>query len=86
MCDAGNARSCQGENDVFGGIGRNGAVHMKPDEFTKGRLVPDTSSYGFIGKRVHNLRADQFITGHSEVAGRQAANTIAQAAWNDTDA
>jgi hypothetical protein len=28
---------------VDGGIGRNAAVKMKPDEFVKGSLLPDTS-------------------------------------------
>ena len=31
---------------------------------------------------VHNLRADQFIAGHSDVAGRQVANAIVQAVLN----
>jgi hypothetical protein len=64
------------ENDVFGGIGRNGAVKMKPDEVVKGRLLPDTSSYQFVAKKVHNLRADEFISGHSDVMGRQVANAL----------
>jgi hypothetical protein len=74
------------ENDVFGGIGRNGAVRMKPDECTQGLLLPETGPYQFIAKKVHNLRADQFISGHSDVTGRQVANAIVQAAWNGADA
>jgi pimeloyl-ACP methyl ester carboxylesterase len=67
------------ENDVFGGIGRNGAVKMKPGEFVKGRLLPHTNSYQFVAKKVHNLRADEFISGHSDVTGRQVANALLHA-------
>ena len=67
------------ENDLFGGIGRNGAVKMKPDEFVKGRLLPHTSSYRFVAKKVHNLQADEFISGHSDVTGRQVANALLHA-------
>jgi hypothetical protein len=67
------------ENDLFGGIGRNGAVKMKPNEFVKGRLLPHTSSYQFLAKKVHNLRADEFISGHNDVTGRQVANALLHA-------
>jgi hypothetical protein len=67
------------ENDVFGGIGRNGAVKMKEKEFIKALLLPDAGKYQFLPKKVHNLRADRFITGHSDVTGRQVANAIIHA-------
>jgi hypothetical protein len=64
------------ENDVFGGIGRNGAVKMKPDEFVKGRLLPHMSPYQFVAKKLHNLQADEFISNHHDVTGRQVANAL----------
>ena len=64
------------ENDVFGGLGRNGAVKMKPGEFVKGTLLAETAAYQFAAKKVHNLRADAFISGHSDVEGPQVANAI----------
>jgi hypothetical protein len=63
-------------DDVFGGIGRNGAVKMQPDEFVKGTLLAETGVYQFAAKKVHNLRADEFVSGHSDVTGRQVANAI----------
>ncbi|MGA8557898.1 MAG: hypothetical protein WB685_00530, partial [Pseudolabrys sp.] len=35
-----NANALGDENDVYGGIGRNGAVKMKTAEFIRGTLVP----------------------------------------------
>src|SRR5882757_5493698 len=64
------------ENDVFGGLGRNGAVKMKPGEFVKGTLLAETAVYQFAAKKVHNLRADAFISGHSDIEGPQVANAI----------
>src|SRR5262245_10392003 len=76
---ADNASALGDENDVYGGLGRNGAVKMKPAEFIKGQLLPETSSYQLVAGKVHNLRADQFIAGHSDVTGRQVANAIVHA-------
>ena len=64
------------ENDVYGGIGRNGAVKMKQDECVKGVLLADTGAYSFFVGKVHNLLADAFVKGHSDVTGRQIANAI----------
>jgi len=64
------------ESDVFGGLGRNGAVKMKPGEFVTGTLLAETAAYQFAAKKVHNLRADAFISGHSDIEGPQVANAI----------
>jgi hypothetical protein len=64
------------ENDLFGGMGRNGAVKMHPNEFVKGTLLAETGVYQFAPKKVHNLLADQFVSGHSDVKGLQIANAI----------
>jgi hypothetical protein len=71
-----NATDLGDENDQYGGIGRNGAVRMKPAEFVKGTLLPEESGYEFVAMKVHNLKADAFISGHSDVTGRQVANAI----------
>jgi hypothetical protein len=67
------------ENDVYGGIGRNGAVKMKPDECVKGVLLADTGTYNFSAGKVHNLLADKYVTDHSDVKGPQIANAIVHA-------
>jgi hypothetical protein len=68
------------ENDVFGGLGRNGAVRMKPDEFVKASLLPDTERYQLSRGKVYNLRADQFISSHGDVANSAVANAVLAAA------
>ena len=68
------------ESDVFGGIGRNGAVRMKSGEFVKGKLLPSDGRYAFSRGKVHNLLADEFISGHSDVTGPQVANALLQVA------
>ena len=68
------------ENDVYGGMGRNGAVKMKPGEFAKGTLLAETAAYQFTAKKVHNLLADEFVKSHGDVAGKQIANAILFAA------
>ena len=71
-----NAAALGDENDVFGGIGRNGAIKLKPAEFVKAALLPATSPYQFTAGKVHNLKADAFIKGHSDIEGPQVANAI----------
>jgi hypothetical protein len=74
-----NANALGDENDVYGGIGRNGAVKMKPAEFVKGTLLPASGVYQFVSKKVHNLKADAFIGDHSDVKGPQVAHAILSA-------
>ena len=71
-----NSKDFGDENDVYGGLGRNGAVRMKPGEFEKLTLLAETKPYQFVAKKVHNLKADQFISGHSDIEGPQVANAI----------
>jgi hypothetical protein len=56
----------------------NGAVKMKPNEFVKGKLLPSDCRYAFSRGKVHNLLADEFIAGHSDVTGPQVANALLQ--------
>ena len=74
-----NASALGDENDVYGGIGRNGAVKMKAAEFVKGTLLADTKAYQFTAGKVHNLRADAFVSSHSDIKGPQVANAIVHA-------
>lgn len=67
------------ENDVYGGIGRNGAVKMKPNEVVEGQLKADNATYAFAAGKVHNLQADAFVSDHGDVGGRQVANAILHA-------
>jgi hypothetical protein len=42
-------------------------------------LLPETGAYQFVAKRVHNLKADAFISSHGDVTGRQVAHAILSA-------
>jgi hypothetical protein len=35
------------------------------------RLLPPTGAYQFAPKKIHNLRADDFISGHNDITGKQ---------------
>jgi pimeloyl-ACP methyl ester carboxylesterase len=63
-------------NDPYGGIGRNGAQRTPEAEF---RILGDLDAqYSFDQGRVYNLKADKFISNHSDVTGHQ----VAYAFWN----
>ncbi len=64
-----------GPDDRYGGIGRNGALKT-PGALDPGTLQAVGSQYGFQPRRVSNLRADDFITGHSDVTGEQVAYAL----------
>ncbi|HET8549017.1 MAG TPA: hypothetical protein VFL57_13465 [Bryobacteraceae bacterium] len=59
------------ENDPYGGIGRNGAQHTP--EADSGVLGDLDAQYAFKRNKVVNLRADRFISSHSDVTGHQVA-------------
>jgi hypothetical protein len=54
------------ENDMFGGIGSNGA--QDTPERVEGALLAPGAAYAFQPGRLHNLKGDAFISGHSDVA------------------
>ena len=58
--------------DVFGGIGRNGAVHTAESE--AGTLLPPGERYRFRAGTIHNLRADRFVADHGDVTNPAVAN------------
>lgn len=63
------------ENDPYGGIGRNGALKT-PASLPVGTLRAVGGSYDFEPGRVSSLNADAFISGHSDITGRQVAYAL----------
>jgi hypothetical protein len=66
------------ENDVYGGMGRNGAQHTP--EATKGDLLGVSKPYTFAAGSIYNLKADAFIKDHNDVAGHEVAYAVLKAA------
>ena len=64
------------KNDKFGGLGRNGAQKMEAGETSDGVLLDTDGAYNFAAGRFFNLEASKFISGHSDVRGRQVAYAI----------
>jgi hypothetical protein len=65
------------ENDVYGGIGRNGALPKFTPEAANAQLLAAGATYRFAaGKRIHNLIADQFIADHSDVARAEVTQAV----------
>jgi hypothetical protein len=67
-----------GPDDRYGGIGRNGALRT-PEALPQAELLAVGGRYGFQGRRVTNLRSDTFVSGHSDVTGREVAYALATA-------
>ncbi|TNC47482.1 lipase family protein [Rubellimicrobium rubrum] len=67
------------ENDPYGGMGRNGAQHTPEVEETSTLLEEAGQDYGFEAGKVYNLRADRFVSSHSDVGGNQVASAILMA-------
>ena len=65
------------ENDPYGGIGRNGA--LKTPGNVVGTLQDVGGTYTFTGDQVWSLNADAFVTGHSDITGRQVAYAVLSA-------
>ncbi len=75
---ADQAASGLGDADSpFGGLGSNGAQHTP--EADGGQALQDVgASYHFAGGGIHNLLADRFVSGHSDVSNPQVANAVLQ--------
>lgn len=72
-----NASAFGNANDEFGGIGSNGARMMAQGEASDGMLLGTGEAYGrLLAGLPNNLRADQFISDHSDVAGEEVANAL----------
>jgi hypothetical protein len=65
-------------DDIFGGIGRNGAIHTP--EAIAGELLPVGGAYAFVQGKLYNLQADAFIADHSDVTGPAVAHALLTAA------
>jgi hypothetical protein len=63
------------QDDLYGGLGRNGAVRM-PDAELGGHsleLLAPSGNYGFAAGKVFNLKSDRFIDGHSGISNEAVA-------------
>lgn len=63
--------------DLYGGIGRNGAVKTPEAQF--GTLGPINTEYDFRRGSVYNLQAGAVIADHGDVHKPEIANALAQA-------
>lgn len=74
---SGDNRAAFGDaDDVFGGIGRNGAIHMRPDEAVALELLDGSATYALAPGMIHNMLADGFVSSHSDVANPAVANLV----------
>ncbi len=73
-----NAAAFGGPDDVYGGMGANGAQHVDGADIT---LQPANGTYDFpaLGKSVINLNGDTIITSHGDVARPETALVLAVA-------
>jgi hypothetical protein len=69
-----------GPNDLYGGIGRNGALGLKDGEGVKVTPIHKAGEpYDFSGARVQNLVGDACITGHGDICGPEVTYAVLQA-------
>lgn len=74
---AGQTSSDVGDkNSPYGGLGSNGAQHTT--EATQLRLLGAKGLYQFAAGAIHNLLADDFVTGHGDVHNVAVANAVLQ--------
>ncbi len=82
---AGQTASALGdENDIYGGLGSNGAqTQLTTPERVTGTLLDVGASYPFAGgatsSKPYNLKADAFIGGHSDIVKPQVGFAVATA-------
>ena len=72
-----NASALGDANDPYGGIGRNGAQHTP--EAIAGNLNAEGAAYSFQGGKIYNLKADAFISGHSDICKREVTYALLKA-------
>ena len=73
-----------GPNDMYGGIGRNGALNTPEVAVPAGELHDVGDPYELAAGKVHNLRADHFVGSHSAVTGPQVAYALVAAIASGT--
>lgn len=64
-------------NDIYGGMGRNGA--QQTPSAVASLLTPVGGTYSWVPGAAHNLLADAFVAGHSDVTGEQVAYALLSA-------
>jgi len=75
-----NAAGIGDKNDVFGGMGANGAQHVDADRLEIDLLaVGGAYPFATANKRIFNLNGDNSIQGHSDVARPETAYALAKA-------
>jgi hypothetical protein len=70
-----NAAGLGDENDPYGGMGSNGAqktLEAQPDT----DLLDVGGTYHLAAKKVTNLQADKYVSGHSDVTNPQVAHAV----------
>lgn len=65
-----------GPGDIYGGIGRNGALKTPEVAGSTDALLDVGADYRFAPGHVHNLRADRFIGSHSAVTGAEVGYAL----------
>lgn len=68
------------ENDIYGGIGRNGAMRMAGGESRRLTMTSASEAYAFARDAVTSIQSDQFIENHGDVSGAAVANVVWSAA------
>ena len=63
------------QNDPYGGMGSNGA-QKTPEALPDTDLLDTTGTYHFTAKKVSNLHADKYVSGHSDVTNPQVAHAV----------
>jgi hypothetical protein len=69
-----NASALGDENDPYGGLGSNGA--QDTPERVVGEMHRAPLPYQFQPRKVHNLKADPFVSGHGDVANPAVVNAV----------
>lgn len=64
------------KDDVFGGLGRNGAQQMQDGETIAGKLSAVGAAYTFKAGTFFNLEASDFIKSHGDVRGKEVAHAV----------
>lgn len=78
-----NASAIGDVGDSYGGMGRNGALHLTAGEASARvmRLLDQNSEYEFTPGLVHNLLADDFVKDHGDIRNPAVANAVRTAFW-----
>lgn len=67
-------------DDKYGGLGRNGAIKMEPNEVSRGTrlLLKEGQAYTLENQIIHNLESSAYIGDHGDVRGKAVAWAISR--------